>query len=1452
MDIISQYKEYLFSQRHHPSKITVKNYLSDIRKFILWYENRYSHSFSPSSLTSAVIQMYENDLLSSVQSANLSKSSQKRYISSLHKFGGFLAHSGAIEANPFSTIKPAVTIEDPWKLKLFRNSLIDSKASSLTIKNYLIDIRQFLDWISAVTRDDTTQVDRFTYIDIQTIAQYKERLLNEKHFSPISINRKLSSLRRYFRWLYVNNLLKEQPQIDDISQKKDIQSEVAKPIEPPTVTRNLGIREIPLSALQEIYPQNSPETTKTYSRFGPLRFFQKVSYGFSKGFDILFVEYTAKAVEAIQYSLWKRSGKKIFVPVEGIIKATGTIPEPEKIAISTGSGILGTLIAKTSPFLNYIAKSSYSQKRPIVRNISKEFYAPLEISLKSLPFHKRLYHHIKYTRPAWYKKYHSFPIVHHIHTAILLFAMCVSTIGTIMISTETTLSKSSVNAEQQNSPPRTIAFQGRLLDNSNSPISAENNLRFTIYNSPTASDAAQLWQEVQHITPDNDGYFSTVLGKKVTINQNLFSDNANLYVGITIGNDTELKPRQQLPTTTFSANSQTLQGLKAITKTTKTEDVILALDSTGNLTIGGTANPTFQAVGGQFTLSGQTLLLTTNTDSNGNITISPDGSGIIDMQKPIQNTSQYDNPAGVPGAVNIADILAVSTTETIGSAVTIRQNGTGDIITGYNGTTPKFIVDNLGNTTIEGRIQINGNTITSNNTSFGILNNNVTTLNIGNNADYMSIGGTKGNTIINNNLTVKGSLTYEGSLDIKNSLSAGGGITIPAGKSLTIMDLKPGTIPFINTLNQITQDANLTWDTTNKVLQTTGSLCVRAVSTACPASTPGTIYASNTTVQAADVAENYISANPLEPGDIVMPEGSGDNSAIKKTDKEYQTQVIGIISTNPGFTLNSDAKPNTQHPYVYPMALQGRVPVKVTSINGDIKAGDPLTTSSIPGVAMLATKPGHIIAKALEDYSNTDKTAVTKIVAFVNASYSNPLPYISEKGIIPTEMHPTPQAQVTEQDIDTTTLGKPIKTMYSALLTIDNGVITAKNITTNTLKIVSENVTINGEPLTDYVTRIITTNISKPTVPAQTTARMPIAPQQDASFATPLPELHATRSGIVDVPSDNKLTASDSGTPIYNSIASQSGHIVPASSSADMFEPITSETTPTASATPIIPIQLPPSALFMTPEPALIATNSAELGIDKLDAHEVTISKTLSVAGRTVLSDVGITGSATIGLMNINGLANEEGTSYASISTSSGPLMLQPQGFNGIDMMNGKLSIDTKGNLKLNGNAVFAKDVTIKGTLSANTIAPIPGSDLVFSIGKTQHNEKLSVNNADGQTVLHVNQKGDLRSSGSGQFANITIVRGAQADTSLTQTIAHSSAGNGIIKARQTERTILTNYVTKNSLIYVTATSDTQRAIPYVARQSAHNPATNTNGSFTVQIPSGVSKDITFNWWIVN
>ena len=114
--------------------------------------------------------------------------------------------------------------------------------------------------------------------------------------------------------------------------------------------------------------------------------------------------------------------------------------------------------------------------------------------------------------------------------------------------------------------------------------------------------------------------------------------------------------------------------------------------------------------------------------------------------------------------------------------------------------------------------------------------------------------------------------------------------------------------------------------------------------------------------------------------------------------------------------------------------------------------------------------------------------------------------------------------------------------------------------------------------------------------------------------------------------------------------------------------------------------------------PTSAASTSAELGLSDIDADSLTLSETLNVGGRTTLSDVGVTGKITAGMLTINGLDSSAGSGqvgFASINTTSGPLKLQSDGFNGIDILNGKIVIESDGNMKVHG-VITVKKINVE------------------------------------------------------------------------------------------------------------------------------------------------------------
>ncbi len=141
-----------------------------------------------------------------------------------------------------------------------------------------------------------------------------------------------------------------------------------------------------------------------------------------------------------------------------------------------------------------------------------------------------------------------------------------------------------------------------------------------------------------------------------------------------------------------------------------------------------------------------------------------------------------------------------------------------------------------------------------------------------------------------------------------------------------------------------------------------------------------------------DVAEGFASTELTAPGDLVTLVTSASNApTVRKSSSAYDGLLIGVVSQNPGLIFDNgqthlagdNSKLITADKTV--VALVGRVQVKVSMENGFIAIGDPLTSSSTPGVAMKATRAGKIVGYAM-GIANANGT----VLALVQPGYYLP------------------------------------------------------------------------------------------------------------------------------------------------------------------------------------------------------------------------------------------------------------------------------------------------------------------------------------------------------------------------------------------------------------------------------------------------------------------------------
>jgi len=1430
MNLLSLFKAYLRSQSKPSSKSTVKNYTSDLKFFINWSKKNYFFDFNPKLINADIIENFKRS-----NTDRVSASSLDRYMSSIRKFFLFLKEQGYIDVSPFEKFTPEEKDKDPWHLNKFKNHLYSGGSSSVTMKNYLIDIRQFLDWAQMVTniKDAWNIKDQniFNKINPEIIEEYKKRLLS-KGFSPLTINRKLSSIRNFVRWAIKERIIENYENLKSFTNKQT-------PFPQGFFTYPLKEKgALPGESLvkRDLAP---PDKDIKYSIFPPLRFFQK-SIRFTNGSIDFLIKNLISTISQLEYALWVIKKKPVFK--ENFLKIP-TVFNP----------VLG------------------------IPNIKKSFYAPFAVSTKYFSLPKKIVYQILHNRPKWYLRYRNNTFVHYIHFSLLIIFMSMLGFGAYQKFFQDGNVKKEVLSDLTFAAPRVLTFKDKLTDSFGRPITNETQVRFSIYNDPQASGSSLLWQEVNSIKPNQDGEFLVTLGNKTQIPQNIFLLHPSLWLGVTIGQTEELFPRKQISNVSLASNAQKLRGLDPIT-TGGYSNVVLALDSSGNLSIGGETAHTFQTLDSQFIISGNVLTLTTALGSNTNVELNPDGLGTIDLQKPLHNSSNNNNIQTAAGSVEVDDLLSILATSSGQSALTINQNDIGPLISASSSGIAKFTVDNFGNTTIDGDIVLSGiNPIIS-------VSSQASDLSVSANGkgvfaiQSVSSGDIEFFSALNT-LSSAGDLKISGNLN----LSSPSAITTFSGIKYTWPNSGGNNGYFLQTngsgtlswaqLPSITSwwnqiGGNVGLGTTNPSFRLDVQDPQAATAAAQIFNTDNGVNSSGLIIKLGNSSANTSSTNKWVTfeqsgigivgmikgasggtGVTYQTSGIADFAEYMKKDKNQNIDFESVLCLNiDGLVYPCDKKSEnivgiaSEHPSFLggenlgersiPVGLVGEVLTKVSNINGDIKPGDLLTSSSIPGVGAKAIKPTTMVGRALESFNSSDcttsyssenfglvdsnKICTGKILILLSIGYYDPNP---------------PLVSAFEKARNDVFSG--INNINSLLVdSLSAGTIKAKNITVDSLNLTSEEVLIGGKNLKEYLTAVIEDLLTKNQVNiispiasieklhtdvisplAQGNLTVKLSPSQNSSFVI------QNSSGSAVATIDNSGNATFSGT-LSSADASVSG---------------------TLRAQKIIADEIEGSLLSTSPilDYIDISTLSSQfVYIGNLKATTASFAQGLIALGPSSVTDISVGGQLFVG----SDLILADG----SINVLGHDLEIQPLKQGGISFLSGLVYIDVNGNLKVSGNAEFAKNVTVWGKFASNIIAPIPNQDLIFDLADGSGNSNLVVKNSTGSSILSLNKFGDLVASGSGTFGklNLTIAKPALA-ISQTEIIATGSAGIATISAYQKELTINNNLVTEKSLIYITPRINTDNVVLFLLRQIP-------GLSFTIGVNTPLRRDIPFNWFVIN
>ena len=604
----------------------------------------------------------------------------------------------------------------------------------------------------------------------------------------------------------------------------------------------------------------------------------------------------------------------------------------------------------------------------------------------------------------------------------------------------------------------------------------------------------------------------------------------------------------------------------------------------------------------------------------------------------------------------------------------------------------------------------------------------------------------------------------------------------------------------------------------------------------------------------ADLAEHYLTYDlAAEAGDVIAIDTQND-VAVTRSQSKMDKNAIGIVATKPGLVLGSEdgstagVETNVDTTAVaegraktVEVALAGRVPVKVTLENGPIKKGDYLTPASKPGYAMKQTQAGVTIGRALEDFDGSssvlgylepgktmDETELEtllgtpasqpsqapaqegKLMAFVQTGYywgddlteeqqnelwetyfKNDSPEeIIDINLpeIPLEENPTPDSEIDNPLVGLNITGEVFKlengesaafvpedkpspfvafAAFSRLLAekIKSGAIEAGEV-------VADSVAVN----TKIVSPVVETNVISP-LPDESDVAIKLGnPNKESGFGKLIIE-DASGSAVAQIDSGGNATFSGS----VNAGKIYADEIVAKNVT---FDQIT--TTDTSNAT--MSREEIEKILHQAEEEIKLLAESKDWNINTATDSASPVLENLFVSQTAVADNLSATTSLAVG--------SDFFIQNTAIDTLQAPLQLQSLALAPIELMAGKVRIDTEGNVMITGNLYVA------GKIEAKEL-------------KT---EKLII----AESIA---------------TPSASTLEGIAIETNAT-------AGKATIPEKTAEITIKNPQIEDYTLVYITPTSSTLNNVLYVKAKG--------QGFFKVGFNEAIGIPVDFNWWVID
>jgi hypothetical protein len=614
----------------------------------------------------------------------------------------------------------------------------------------------------------------------------------------------------------------------------------------------------------------------------------------------------------------------------------------------------------------------------------------------------------------------------------------------------------------------------------------------------------------------------------------------------------------------------------------------------------------------------------------------------------------------------------------------------------------------------------------------------------------------------------------------------------------------------------------------------------------------GTTWASS--VGGADIAERYKSVEPTFPGDILSiaaPPVKGEAS-VALSRIPYDQTLIGVVTTNPGIVMdnnlvdlnfNAASRNSPNRPAV---ALAGRVPVKVSTVNGAIQPGDYITSSEIPGVGIKAIKAGATIGKALEGF----ECPPAEILPVPDASASGEFATESAQIAADSDQVATSSAELTKKacegkvmilvnvswydpDVYIKSIGnlqfsKEVADAQHTIYRIVKVAVDGTNEVVDRVGIFGELVAGNIKAGAVESRNFITDNLVAKVI--KTNVISPLPDQTDITFQV----------GSEATPSGKLAIRNAQGTEVASIDSSGSAKFAEVHTDSLMAESATISGTLEADNIKSKSLDEIQELLAQVQEDQELLSESANWNIntatDSAVLDQLAISD-LYVTNQAAFNSLSLSQSLTLGpdMVFSSSIDNQLSTISNSLDTLTYPLKIQSLAMAPVEIMAGLITIDTQGNVNIAGNLnvagrIESSGLTLKDNPDLTGGTPVSGAERLLSLRDSEGNEVSAIN-----------------ASGSAIFRGLTIA-GGEVTTSSTSleglvTETNSTIGKAIIPEGEREITIKSPKITDYSLVYVTPTSDTQNYVLYIKEKG--------QGYFKVGFDRELDSDVSFNWWIV-